>query len=68
MADFPESNNRKVECTRCNGSGVGCELSQIPELTEECSTMQGVKTGSAVDNGGIPMRNIELPYDWEPMK
>lgn len=69
MANFPESDNRNVECTRCNGDGVGCELSQIPELMEECSTMQGIKTGSAMNNGGItPMRNIELPYDWKPTK
>lgn len=62
--------NGHVECTRCNGDGVGCDLAQIPELMEQCSTMQGVKVGSAVEcveeNGSI--QAPELPYDWEQMK
>ena len=69
MADLSECDNRNVECTRCNGDGVGCELSLIPELSEECSTMQGVKTGSVMNEGSVaPMRDVELPYDWEPIK
>lgn len=62
--------NGYVECTRCKGDGVGCDLAQIPELMEECSTMQSVKVGSAVEcvegNGGI--QAPELPCDWEQLK
>jgi hypothetical protein len=65
-----DSKNGYVECTQCNGDGVGCDLAQIPELMEMCSTMQSVKAGSAIecveDNGCI--QAPELPYAWEQMK
>jgi hypothetical protein len=59
-----------VVCARCNGDGAGCQLSQIPELMEECSTMRYVMAASAFenaqnDNGILPVSDIELPYDWE---
>jgi len=66
MADFPDGDDGYVACTRCNGD---CGLAQIPELAEECSTMQSVKTGSAFeyapDKGILPARGAGLPYDWE---
>jgi len=76
MAEFLNGENGIVACTRCNGDGVDCDLSQVPELNEECSTMQGVKAGSAFEcvQGDTGILHIELPcdwqdpYDWEEMK
>lgn len=62
--------NGYIECTRCNGDGVGCGLAQIPELMEKCSTMQSLKAGSAI--GCVEDRDSiqapELSYGWEPVK
>jgi len=70
MAESPESGNGYVACTQCNGDGVGCELSQVPELLEDCSTMQVLKAGSAVelaqDDGNI--QPPDLPFDWQQRK
>ena len=58
MAESLESNAGFVECTRCNGEGDNCNLSQVPYLPEECSTMHGVKAGSVIEvaqnDGGFP--------------
>jgi hypothetical protein len=71
MAESADRDNGYVACTRCNGEG--CELSQVPELTEECSTMHCVMTASVfeyeLDDGCVlPVCNEEFPYEWEQME
>lgn len=63
MEDNHENETGHVWCAQC---GDVCELSSIPQIATECSTMEGMEAGSTIEVvTEEPRKKVaELECDW----
>ena len=63
MEDNRENEKGYVSCAQC---GETCDLSSIPQIATECSTMEGEQAGSTLDvvTEQPTKKPLEIECDW----